>query len=800
MMLGPRWRKVLKDFGSNRIRTILVVLSIGVGTFAVGFVSNAYIILSHDLDAGFLAANPHSAVIYASLFDDEMVAAAGRTPGVSAAEGRSIIGARISGAPEVWHPVQFTSIPSSLEKMKIDRIRLEQGEGQQMLRDKELWIERTGLSLLPVQAGDRVKVELADGRIREMRVAGIVHDPTAFSSFFTGQVLAYVNADTLEWLGGSRLYSQMNITVAENPGNEVHVNNVAQSVASKIEKSGRQVFATVVFRPGEHPVKFITQTLMLVLGGLGVLAVFLSAFLVVNTINALLSQHTRQIGVMKAIGGRTDQIIGMYMVLVFAFGVAALLLAMVFSSILAYLMVAGLAQVLNFEPSGFRTPLPALLLQAVVALAMPQAAALVPVVKGARLTVREAISSYGLSADVFGQNWLDRALENIRWLSRPLLISLRNTFRRKARLALTLSTLTLGGAIFIAVFNLSGAFQVTIDQTLGYFLSDINVTLGENRRIESVEPILTSIPGVERVEAWDVRGAQFLSPDKSTAVDVFLWAPPADSQLIEPVLTAGRWLLPEDENAMVIGNHLIKKRPDLKVGDEVVTRLSGHEFRWVVVGIYQMAGNVEPPFVFVNNEYLSCITNNPGRSSEYRIVTSPRDGPTQRRVAAQIEALFGQAGINLASMMTGVEIQAQQANQINILVNTLMVMAVLIAVVGGLGLMGTMSMNVLERTREIGVMRSIGASNRAILSLVVVEGMIIGILSWLFGSLLSLPISKVLGELIGYAFVNSPLEFVFSLQGLVIWLVIVVVISALASLLPAMNAARLTVRDVLAYE
>jgi putative ABC transport system permease protein len=130
----------------------------------------------------------------------------------------------------------------------------------------------------------------------------------------------------------------------------------------------------------------------------------------------------------------------------------------------------------------------------------------------------------------------------------------------------------------------------------------------------------------------------------------------------------------------------------------------------------------------------------------------------------------------------------------------LLIMAVLIAIIGGLGLMGTMSINVLERTREIGVMRAIGASNGAVRRVFIVEGIIIGLLSWLFGSILAYPISKFLSDTIGQQFLSAPLDYTFSINGVLLWLGVVVVLSALASFLPAWNASRLTVREVLAYE
>jgi putative ABC transport system permease protein len=127
-------------------------------------------------------------------------------------------------------------------------------------------------------------------------------------------------------------------------------------------------------------------------------------------------------------------------------------------------------------------------------------------------------------------------------------------------------------------------------------------------------------------------------------------------------------------------------------------------------------------------------------------------------------------------------------------------MAILIAVVGSLGLAGTMSMNVLERTREIGVMRTIGASDSAIMQSVITEGLIIGMLTWVLAIGLSLPISSLLATVIGKTLLESDLPLQFTPVGILLWLAVVVILSVVASVAPARSAARLTINQVLAYE
>jgi putative ABC transport system permease protein len=797
--MQPRWRKVLSDLWSNKTRTILVGLSISIGVFAVGIVSSMGTLFIADLDADFASVNPHGARLYTSPFSDDLLNSVRRVPGVGTAEGRSYISVRLEAKPGDWQPSSIAAIPP-LSEMQIDRLR---GVDPALkLGPRDILIERSALAKVQARVGDEVNVELADGSRRSLRVAGIVHDVSVASMMFTGQIMAFVSPEAISRLGGPSSFNQILISVAENGHDEKHVRAVAEAVGDQIKRSGRALYGIGINRPGEHPVRSIVQTLMVVLLFMGVLLIGLSTFLVINTMTALLSQHMRQIGMMKAIGARRGQIMAMYVVLALGFGAAAWLLAVPLSVYVGYQMSEVMAGMMNFNLAGFRVSGETVALQSAVALLTPAVAAVWPVIRGTRITVREAMSNYGLGRGTFGRSLFDRVLEHIRLLgmSRPVLISVRNTFRRKARLLLTLSTLTLAGAIFISVIDLKAAFDQVISDTLGYFLSDINLNLSRAYRVDQIEDIARSVPGVARVEHWSFGGGQILAPDGKTGVDIQLIAPPAESDLIKPALTAGRWLVPGDENAIVIGNHMVGKRPDLKVGDNIYWRNNDKDYTFHIVGIFKLVGNAQVPILYANRDYVERITNSVGRSGVYRIVTTSSDAATEKRVANALEQTLKQAGIDVSNIQTSAELIALNKNQTDILVYFLLFMSVLIALVGGIGLMGTMGINVLERTREIGVLRSIGASNGAIMRLILVEGMMIGLLSWAFGALLSLPLGKAMCDAVGLAFVTAPLPFVFAANGVLMWLAIVLVVSVIASILPAWNAMRLTVRDVLAYE
>ena len=797
--MSSRWKKVWADFWGNKTRTFLMVLTIIAGTFAVGLNNNIGLLMNRDMDADFLSANPSEATLYVSPIDDDLVAVVQQIDGVGELEGRSDVSAQILQDDGGKTVINFDGT-KSLEDIRVNLLTPDNPSDTVLptLHDKEILLDRTAKSL-GYEAGDLINIELSNGKIRQLRLAGYIHDVVSIPFAMMGSVSAYVNPETLEWLGGSAdYYSKLNISVAENATDQGHVSDVAQAVADRLEKGGATIYFIQIFNPGHHFAWDVTQGVIVVLGVLGWLTVFLSAFLVVNTIVALMSQHVKQIGIMKAIGGETRQIMAMYMTLILAFGAVAFAISVPLASYLGAMVLDGMASWLNFNTGAFTIFPQSAIQQAVVAFVIPALAALLPMWNTVRITVREAFSDYGLGNSGVKQSI--KQTKNSRVLPRPVRISIRNAFRRKTRLALTLSTLILGGAIFVAVMNLFGTFDKTMQDVEKYFLADINISFNRAYRYDKVAALAESVPGVKSVEGWMSMGGEIVSADETTANELAFIAPPAESTLIEPILTEGRWLMPGDENAIVIGNHLLSVRPDLKVGDWVTMRIQNQESEWQIVGIYNIPGNVIPPLVYANYEYLSRLVNAPGDVYSLRIITDERDEATVAAIGSALQTLFDDEKIQVSDMQLAAEWRVAQTSQTDVLVYFMLVMAILTAIVGGLGLMGTMSINTLERTREIGVMRAIGASNWDIQMIVLVEGLFIGLLSWGASILFSVPITSALTYGVGVAIFKSPLAFTFGMQGIMIWLAITLGLAALASALPARRASRLTVRDTLAYE
>ena len=184
------------------------------------------------------------------------------------------------------------------------------------------------------------------------------------------------------------------------------------------------------------------------------------------------------------------------------------------------------------------------------------------------------------------------------------------------------------------------------------------------------------------------------------------------------------------------------------------------------------------------------------------MVTAAARGPEEKsQLIRRRREELATAGFIVASGQLVVESRRVLEDHLLMVAGFLLVMSQAMIVVGGLGLASTMSLSVLERTREIGVFRAIGARHRAILTIVQVEGLVIGLASWVLAIPLSIPMSVVLGN--GFGRIMIPVRVVTLFPepvGVLLWLAVVVVVSLAASAWPGYRATRITTAAALAYE
>lgn len=801
MDLSARWDKVLRDIWDNKPRSLLVIFTLAIGIAAVGMINNTVRMMKRDLFGQFAERNPASLTLYVSPFPEALARDVEGMREVELARAQRVVNASLITPTGERKAIDLIAFPD-FNDMPVNRLLTEKGVSSPGLR--QVLLERSVAGGLGFETGDKLTIEMAGGSRYELSIAGVVHDMTVRPYAITGEAQAYLTLPTLEWMGEGAYYNQLQILVAENRNDPEHVLQVGALARDRIiEPGGYHVGAMSVQgdpNPGEFWAKKQVSGVLLVLQVMSVLAILLSSGLVVNTISAVLVQQTRQIGIMRSVGATRRQIIQLYLAYVLVLSVIGLLIALPLGLLGASGLLTVAADFLNFNISVVDLPPSILLLQAGLGLLMPLGIALWPILRGTQLSVYDAIYQHGLSGE--GQkSWLERQLVRIRKLSPPVMLSLRNTFRNQSRLAFTLATLTIAGAMFMAVFSSYNTIHQQISELGRYIAFDASLSIPGGANKHTVEREARRIPQVKVAEGWASANGVIIRPDGQESDRVELIGLPEDAQTIQPRLITGRWLLPGDTRQVVVNEDLLSKEPEIGVGDAVKVKINGIERELEVVGV--VSKHMSGARIYLRYDQLTRLTGRHNQVDVVRVLATPGvfSQPSEQGVIGQqLEKRFEDAQISNSASRTRFEIFNSMANAFNILLIVLLLVAGILAVIGGLGLTGAMGLNVLERTREIGVLRAVGASHRSVRQVVVVEGTTVALISWGLSALISYPAGRLLSEAVVRVAFGTQATFQYSALGLLVWLVVVVLIGVLASLAPARDAVRLTVREVLNYE
>ena len=794
--MKPRSRKVLADLWGNLSRFILVVMSLTVGLFAVGWIIGGYMTTLEDMHTGFQAINPAELRVSTQAFNENLLERVRRLEGVIAAEGERTFFVQMRSAAGEWENLVIRVLPEG--EQQINQIELIEGRlpgDREIAMDNHLEVD--------FALGDCVMIQTSSGLQRELPLTGMVRDQTigvVGASYFVAPTYGYITYDTLTYLQQD-LHFRVILVRLDPSLKPDGVEQVQREITRVVEHSGRSVTSVVNLQPIRHPNSGYVSAVSGLFALLGFLSVFLSGFLVFNAMAALFAQQIQYIGIMKAIGAQRRDIIRMYMAFIFVFGLISLMIAIPLSALASGSLGQFLALRLNYRAGGTRYVPLALIIQAVLALVLPQAAGFFPILKASTLSVQAAITATGIEASGFGKSRMTWRVGRIKSIGRPLMISLRNTFRRKGRLLLTLVTLSLGGAVFIATFNVRASLETYIDQVAKYLLADVSMDFERHYRINDIESIARTVNGVVAVEPRGLMVSQLLNKAGDPTDTVEMLGAFPDSELIEPILLGGRWLMPGDENAIVLNEAFIAQYPELSVGDTITLRIYWRDVDWTVVGFFQFIGS-DYLLAYVPLNYLNQVTGTLNKADNFQVVAASdlMAAGGGDELARQLDEAFRTRGYAIRRAVTSQSLLENATLGLDTLTIFLLIMSGLTALVGSISLTGAMGMNVMERTREIGVMRAIGATDSQVMSLVLVEGIMIGLMSWMIGFILAFPISSMMSYIINISVFGVPGEFTFTALGFILWLGVVILLSILSSILPARRAARLTIREVLAYE
>ena len=794
------WKKVWSDLWHHKVRTVLAVISIAVGVFALGAIFGMIDQLIPNLNRVQQAIEPaHISMDLVDRINQDTADRLKHNDGVKDVEAINELSVRYRFTPdEEWQPAAV-EMRADYEAQKYDLLQLKGGEWPHR---NNIGVDIRAFDYLHLEFGDKVIFEL-DGTDRALPVTGKIRHHFMTSPDFGSLPRFFVDAQTLERFNiPDGEFNQLLVQV--DPYSDDFARKIASEIKDRLGKEGVSVATTFYNKPDEHWGKEYFDGLNLVLQLLALVSLFMSVILVYNTLSALITEQKHQIGVMKAIGGQTGTLIKVYLTGVFVYGTLALLISLPLGAYAAFSGAAYFLDIFNIDHSRFEFSTRVVIIQIVAAVAVPLLAALWPVFSGALMTVRAAIASYGLGGN-FGTNRLDRLVEPValRFLSAPNALALGNLFRRKGRLSLTQVVLITAGTLFLMVMTLSNSIQLTVDNELGRRHYQTQLLFEDNQRIDRIERMAKAVAGVAAVELRFRQPASILRAGQRTrqaGTGGMLIGVPAGSDMFKPMMVAGRWLQPGDERAVVLNEETAEDN-HLQLGETITLDLGElGDAKWQVVGFYRVLALYPlPDAVYAPQEAIFRATTKHNVGRELLVRANPANAVTTEAVTVRLKDLFEKRNWEVQDTQTIYEDRSFFDNFFVQYLGMLFGLAVIMALVGGVGLTGSLSISVVERTKEIGVMRAIGARTPVLLLMFILEGVLQGLISWAVSVPLSFVLGRPLAMVVGQAMFDVALDYQYNLQAVLVWLVTVVVISILASVLPARSATTISVQESLAY-
>jgi ABC-type antimicrobial peptide transport system permease subunit len=448
-----------------------------------------------------------------------------------------------------------------------------------------------------------------------------------------------------------------------------------------------------------------------------------------------------------------------------------------------------------------------------VGLGVPMLAALFPLWNGTRVTVRTALSAYGVAGVDAGQGRgaLARLGQRLTWVSQTTWLGLRGLFRKRWRATLALMTLSLVSACFLIVQTATASVHDTISAVRAPLAADMTVNFRDPAYFATIQERLQALPNVNAVERYGGTNAA----TRWGTLQTYGYEP--DTQLYHYQLTSGRWMAPGDSNVILLSDAALAKT-GLTLGDTItLTNNFGatSEVTLTIIGAVKQTidvlGWIGAAVLPVDTLYrLKGVgRDNPAQAaSQILIGARDRSQGAINQLAAQVSAVVNPGGASSddpgyysganGTIDTIHEYVTRRQSDAALLYYLLYALALVVGAVGALGLANALLTSVLERRREIGLLRAMGASGRRVAHVFLVESLSLGSLAWLIGAALGLPLAWAFVQT--FAWTVMPVDFSLEPFAFAASLVAVIVIATIATLAPAWRASRQRIATALRYE
>jgi putative ABC transport system permease protein len=798
-------KKVYRDLRVSWGRSLTLILSVTVGATAFFATYGAYGTLTREIQRAYLDTIPASATLDLSNVSREVLEEVRRRPEVAAATRRKTLHGRFRLTPQSPWGNAIVFVADDFHDAPLARVAHERGEVAPT--ERTVLIERSALPVLGGDIGTRFELKLPGGRTTEVDVSGVVHEAALAPANTHASVYLYATPALARALGDDGSFDELRVLVAKDGHDKASIERTAQALGTWLTAGGLATVHEIrVPPPARHPHQTQLTTVLALLLIFSGLVFVMSTLLAASILSAMLARQIREMGVLKTLGATGSQLTSWYVLAMVVLSTFAVGLAWPTGALGAQTWTLAVARMLNFDVQSNAPPGWVSATAIVAALSAPVLVTLPSILRATRVPVLQTLQDFGLgNTATFPRNTaLDGLFRRASRASLWLPYALRNVLRQRSRLLLAVALFAVSGGITIAAFSVGDSWAAWSERLRLEQDYDLEVVLVDSTQLSRARTEVSLLASVAAVEAWGAVPTSFVGEGAFAVRNTYpddahgaftLMAPPTDTAMLRVEPTDGRWLSAKDTDGIVL-NQLVPGQARIELGATVSLAIEGVTHGFLVVGKVEQVGVGATAYVspttlarLVPASKIGGRLRVRGNEQSARHVAGELPTEVERRLAA-----LGSRVVEVVPL--GVYENAMVAH-FEILMKALLALAALTALVGALGLSSSVAVGVLERTRELGVLRAIGASGTQVRNIVLAEGVLVGAFSLVIACGLGLALAWGLGTAIGLMSFALPLPLRPNYGAAAAWALAVVTLSALASALPATRAARLSVREAI---
>ncbi len=782
------FKKALRDLLQNKARFLTALLAIVIGSVVFGSITFAYSMMSNEIIAVFSATNPASGTLLVNEVDDRLLALTRDLEGITDFEPKAAYELRMEKPDGATKSLLLFSAPD-LEGLRINTLK--HLEGAAAPGPGEVLLEADALGVAGVGIGDALPIRLPDGSIQNYTVAGTLNDLSQHPPSMHNQVYAYVSEETLTAMGLGM--NSIDYFVAGDPYDRDNILQTTTEYIHLLEANGYNVVsANISNTPGVSMHLAEYEGALFIFQVFSILAFIFGCVIMSSLFSTILAGQVRQIGILRSMGAKTASVKGAYMG---AAGVLVLLnlaVSLPLSMMVGRLLSCFLLRLGNMYLTTFAVPVYLYILFAAVLTLVPLALSYLPIRRGLSVTVKDALNDHGVKAapqTAKGTHGLSARLP------RPLLLSLRSALEHRRRFVMNVAMLTLGGLLFVGIMGTIVSINTALSDNMEARHFDYQFTTSRYTDIPKIDEAMAGIPEiVGSYEVWGETTGKLIYPDGNTGNLYGLTAMDYDTAMYSPELMEGRWLQAGDTNAIVVSFEFLNIEP-YALGDSVAFRFGSATEEMTIVGVVKEIGSQS---IYMERAGFESLVPAEAQRSSVPIATVPLN-KRMRQVYHELEAYLGGVGVSVVQSETKSERYDILTSHFTTTLASFLTVAIMAVCVAGFGLASTMNLQVAERTREIGIMKSMGAGDKQIKKIVRAEGSFVCLTSWVASLVLAIPILFLGMHYIGVYVLEIPLALsgVALAVSLLAWLAFTWLVGRFASCSSGKRAARMTVRAAL---